>query len=105
MAAEGAPVKLPATDKHTQSRTFTLHAVRSLAGPALSLSQSKTAIISGEKRYGEKREEKVPLRSTSARIVHDDTLRENPHRRSVKGACACDFVLLLRSRCFKSVAE
>ncbi|CDJ68888.1 phosphodiesterase, putative [Eimeria necatrix] len=73
MAAEGAPVKLPATDKHTQSRTFTLHAVRSLAGPALSLSQSKTAIISGEKRYGEKREEKVPLRSTS-RIVHDDTL-------------------------------
>lgn len=103
MAAEGAPVKLPATDKHTQSRTFTLHAVRSLAGPALSLSQSKTAIISGEKRYGEKREEKVPLRSTS-RIVHDDTLRENPHR-SVKGACARDFVLLLRSRCFKNVAE
>ncbi|CDJ51380.1 phosphodiesterase, putative [Eimeria brunetti] len=43
MAAEGTPISLPATNKQTQVRTFTLQAVRSLAGPALSLVRHKTA--------------------------------------------------------------
>ncbi|XP_026191430.1 uncharacterized protein LOC34617533 [Cyclospora cayetanensis] len=41
LAVEGAVVSLPTTSKMTQSRTYTLHAVRNIAGPAMAFTSGK----------------------------------------------------------------
>lgn len=75
LAAEGTPVSLPTTNKQTQVRTFTLHAVRNLAGPALSLSRCKTGAEHGGQRSNEDRDGK-PFTPPGASFQNDDTLRE-----------------------------
>ena len=77
LAAEGTAVSLPPTNKQTQVRTFTLHAVRNLAGPALSLARVKTAADRGDQRHNEDRDAQAPLTPPRAPfIVHDGTLNK-----------------------------
>lgn len=75
LAAEGTLISLPATGKQTQVRTFTLHAVRNLAGPALSLAR-RTAANHGDQRSSEDQGANALTDPNASFTQNDDTLRE-----------------------------
>ncbi|KAL8431370.1 hypothetical protein ACSSS7_005308 [Eimeria intestinalis] len=77
LALEGAAVPMPATEKRTQSRTFTLHAVRNIAAPALALASNLPSPEAASGPYSKDGELRVGAR-TALESEHHDTLPINP---------------------------
>ncbi|KAL8439096.1 hypothetical protein Efla_003143 [Eimeria flavescens] len=78
LAQEGVAVPMPATEKRTQVRTFTLHAVRNLAAPALALDQNLPACEAGKGRYSKDPDSRVMSGRAALQCIHKDTLPFNP---------------------------
>ncbi|KAL8450803.1 hypothetical protein Emed_002260 [Eimeria media] len=76
LALEGVAVPMPTTEKRTQSRTFTLNAVRNLAAPALALAPNLPSAEAASGRYSKDGEYRGGART--ALCEHHDTLPVNP---------------------------
>ncbi|KAL8269907.1 hypothetical protein Esti_006171 [Eimeria stiedai] len=76
-ALEGVAVPMPTTEKRTQSRTFTLNAVRNLAAPALTLANLPSAEAASG-LYSKDGEYRVGA-GTALHCEHPDTLPVNPY--------------------------
>ncbi|KAL8451485.1 hypothetical protein Emag_002707 [Eimeria magna] len=68
---------MPTTEKRTQSRTFTLNAVRNLAAPALALAPNLPSAEPASGRYSKDGEFRGGAR-TALQCEHHDTLPVNP---------------------------